>query len=405
MDARQPPSGSPAERPAILGGTAIRPKGPPDWPPPDAAVAARVNRALEDGSWGKYHGPHIAELRDLLAEYHQVAHALPCASGTAAVELALRGLTVGPGDEVILAAYDFKGNFQDVLAVGAVPVLVDVRADNWILDPARVFAAIGPKTRAIVVSHLHGGAADMPAITEIARAQKLAVIEDAAQMPGARIHGRTAGTWGDAGILSFGGSKLVSAGRGGAVLTSRADVAQRIKLYNQRGNEAYPMSELQAAAIIPQWERLDAANAARTTAVAWLAGRLERIDGLKLFSNPPSDSKPGYYKLGLQYDPAAFAGLSRDQFASAVRAEGIALDPGFRGLHKTHSSQRFRKAGDLTHATRADEGVLTLHHPILQGTESDLTQIVSAIERVSRHAEAIGQHQVSPPPAFPADGR
>src|SRR5262249_38375795 len=197
MDARNTQRRSVSEIPAILGGMAVRPEGPPDWPPSDAAVAARVRHALEDGSWGKYHGPQIAELTDLLAEYHQVAHALPCASGTAAVELALRGLAVGPGDEVLLAAYDFHGNFQNVLTVGALPVLVDVRDDNWILDPARVSEAIGSKTRAIVVSHLHGGVADMPAITDIARAHKLTVIEDAAQMPGARIHGRTAGTWGD----------------------------------------------------------------------------------------------------------------------------------------------------------------------------------------------------------------
>jgi perosamine synthetase len=404
MDAPKPPRPLSSETPAILGGTAIRPEGPPDWPSPDPAVTARVGRALDDGSWGKYHGPHVAGLSDLLAAYHNVAHVILCASGTAAVELALRGLAIASGDEVILAAYDFKGNFQDVLAIGAVPVLVDVRPDNWTIDAARIPAAISPKTRAIVVSHLHGGVADIPEIVRIARAHHLAVVEDAAQMPGARIHGRTAGTWGDAGILSFGGSKLVSAGRGGAVLTSRADVAQRIKLYNQRGNEAYPMSELQAAAIIPQWERLGAANAARTAAVAWLTGRLERTAGLNMFCNPPSDSMAGYYKLGLQYDPAAFAGLSRDLFAAAVRAEGIALDAGFRGLHRTHSSRRFRTASELPHATRADEGVLTLHHPILLGSESDLMQIVAAIERVARHARAIAQQTVTAPATLLAGG-
>src|SRR5215510_2424867 len=122
MDARKTPRPSLSESPAILGGRRIRPEGPPDWPPPDPAVAARVKQALDDGAWGKYHGPHIAELTHLLAAYYQIAHAIPCASGTAAVELALRGLAVGSGHEVILAAYDFKGNFQDVLAVGAMPV-------------------------------------------------------------------------------------------------------------------------------------------------------------------------------------------------------------------------------------------------------------------------------------------
>ncbi|HLJ09537.1 MAG TPA: aminotransferase class V-fold PLP-dependent enzyme, partial [Planctomycetaceae bacterium] len=212
--------------PAILGGTPLRPAGPLDWPLPDPDVDARVREALADGSWGKYHGRHVAELSALLALYHSVEHVVLCASGTAAMELALRGLAVGPGDEVIMAAYDFKGNFQDVLAVGALPVLVDVRADNWNLNAAGVRKAIGPRTKAVIGSHLHGGVVDVAELTRLAREFQFAVIEDAAQMPGARIDGRVAGTSGDVGILSFGGSKLISAGRGGAVLTSRADVAQ-----------------------------------------------------------------------------------------------------------------------------------------------------------------------------------
>ena len=378
-----------SDLPAILGGTPVRPVGPPIWPCPDSDVEAALLSTLADGSWGKYHGPHVARLSRLLAEYHRTAHVVLCSSGTAAVELALRGLGVGPGDEVILAAYDFKGNFQDVLAVGATPVLVDVCDDNWNIDPARIVESLRPRTKAIVVSHLHGCVVEMPEVLRIAREHNLGVVEDAAQMPAARINGRIAGTWGDAGILSFGGSKLVTAGRGGAVLTGRDDVAQRIKLYTQRGNDAYPLSELQAAVVIPQWERLDVANARRTLAVAWLLERLASMSGLKPFCNQPADSRPGFYKLGFQYDSAAFAGLSRDAFANAVRAEGVALDAGFRALHKTHSTRRFRSADHLANATRTDERMLTLHHPVLLGTEHDLQEVVVAIERVHRHAAAI----------------
>src|SRR4029078_10035369 len=109
----------------------------------------------------------------LLAAYHHVEHVALCASGTAAVELALRGLAVGPGDQVLLAASDFRGNFQDVLAVGAVPVLVDVRPENWMIDPARILKAIGPKSKSIVVSHLHGGVVDMPEIRRTATSHSL----------------------------------------------------------------------------------------------------------------------------------------------------------------------------------------------------------------------------------------
>src|SRR5436853_127214 len=87
----------------------------------------------------------------------------------------------------------------------------------------------------------------IPVQGELARGRNIRLIEDAAQMPGATVAGRPAGSWGDVGILSFGGSKLVTAGRGGAVLTSQPDIAQRIRLYTQRGNDAYPLSELQAA--------------------------------------------------------------------------------------------------------------------------------------------------------------
>jgi perosamine synthetase len=98
--------------------------------------------------------------------------------------------------------------------------------------------------------------------------------------------------------------------------------------------------------------------------------------------------------VGFQYDPAGFGGLPRDVFAAAVRAEGIALDPGFRALHKTHSSRRYRAARDLPQATRADAGVVTLHHPILLGGEQDLEQISRAIHKVREFAEEIQKHPV-----------
>jgi dTDP-4-amino-4,6-dideoxygalactose transaminase len=379
------------EKPAILGGIPLRSAGPPDWPAFDPEVDEAIRRALSSGAWGKYHGPNLPELIELLAAFHGVPHVLPCASGTAAVELALRGIPVGPGDEVILAAYDFKGNMGDVLAVGAFPVLVDISADNWNLDPEQLSAALSPRTKAILVSHLHGGVVDMERVTAFAREHQLAVIEDAAQMPGARIQGRPAGTWGDVGVLSFGGSKLISAGRGGALFTPRDDLAQRVRLYTQRGNDAYPLSELQAAAVIPQWRKLADRNALRTTAAHWLCSALAQVPGLRPFTNSAADSQPGYYKLGMRYEATGFGGLDRDQFAAAMRAEGIALDPGFRSLHKSHAARRFRPVGSLPEATRADSGILTLHHPVLLEGETGLRQVLAAIDRIRKNAVEIAQ--------------
>ena len=378
-----------SDLPAILGGAPIRLQGPPDWPPDDLKIREALLRAVADRTWGKYHGPHCPALVEGLRRELGCDHVLLCASGTAAVELALRGLKVGAGDEVILAAYDFKGNFGDVLAVGAVPVLVDVDPANWNLDPAQLEAAVSPATKAILASHLHGGTVPMPAVMEIARRRGIAVIEDACQMPGSLVYGRQAGMWGNVGVISFGGSKLLSAGRGGAAFTNDSQIAQRIRLYTQRGNEAYPLSELQAAVLIPQLDRLGERNRVRARNAADLRRLLQEWPGVVPLRNAPSASEPAYYKLGLQYSPAAFGGLPRDLFAEAMRAEGIALDSGLRGLHRTHSSRRYRAVGELRHATEADERILTLHHPILLGDEADMQQIILAIGRIAQHATSI----------------
>src|SRR5207248_7949056 len=138
--------------PALLGGPPVRPQGPPDWPAADEAVREALLAAWRDGSWGKYHGGHVRRLEERLAADHGVGFALTCGSGTFAVELALRALKVGPGDEVVLAAYDYPGNFLAVHAVGATPVLVDLDAENWNLSAERLTEAFSPATRAVIAS-------------------------------------------------------------------------------------------------------------------------------------------------------------------------------------------------------------------------------------------------------------
>lgn len=353
---------------------------PPAWPLPDEAVEAALRRAFADGSWGKYHGPNCDKLSERLAAMHGCEHVVLTCSGTAAVELALRGLRVGPGDEVILAAYDFEGNFKNVLAVGAKPVLVDIDPTSGQLDSKQLDTARSPLTKAIIASHLHGGVVAMPAVRAFADESLIAIIEDTCQMPGAVLHGRVAGTWGDVGVLSFGGSKLLTAGRGGALVTRDAEIAQRIRVQTQRGNDAYPLSELQAAVLIPQLDRLDERNRLRADNVSRLLGLLSDVTGLRCFADggTSGDSTPGFYKLGFWFDAKTF-GCSRDDFACEMRTAGVALDPGFRALHRTHARGRFRAVNDLPHATRADEAVLVLHHPVLLGTEADLQRIREAI--------------------------
>jgi perosamine synthetase len=394
---------SASELPAILGGTPLRPEGPPAWPGDCPEVSDALNACLSDGSWGKYHGPNCEALIEQLNTFHDVSETILCASGTVAVELALRGVRVEPGDEVILAAYDFKANFQNVLTIGAVPVLVDIDPTNWQLDVSQVEAAISDKTKAIIVSHLHGGWVPMQSVMELAHRLGISVVEDACQATGAILDARRAGTAGHVGVLSFGGSKLMTAGRGGAVMTNQPEIAQRIRLFTQRGNEAYPLSEMQAAVLRPQLDRLDGRNNARWDSVRQLSKELKQLTSSQgepvlrtLIDAYPKDDacRPAFFKVGLQYDIARSTGLSRATFSDAMRAEGIAIDSGFRGLHRIHSKRRFRSVGNLPNANVCDEHILVLHHPVLLDDSDSIRQIRVAAERVFSHAEAINKRRM-----------
>lgn len=354
-------------RPALAASGIFAALPEPPWPVPDPALQDVFAALLASGGWGQYRGPHCEALQQALAEYHGVEQVVLCSSGTAATELALRGVGVQPGDEVVLAAYDYKANFVNVLAVGATPVLVDTLPDQPVLDVQQLSAALSPRTRAILCSHLHGCLAPVRQICELAAAQGIAVIEDACQAPGARVAGARAGTTGAVGVLSFGGSKLLTAGRGGAVLTGDASIAQRIRLYTERGNTAYPLSEMQAAVLLPQLQQLDARHRQRWHSVQHLQQQLQGLPGLQLVLSPEdaaAGDSPAFYKLALQLS----AGRQRadsEAVSAAARRWGVALDAAFPALHRIHSRRRFRAVGELPHAARLHDQLLTLHHPVL----------------------------------------
>lgn len=376
---------------ALDGGPPSIPQGPPSWPPPQPAVREALLAAYSDGSWGRYHGPHTQRLREQLAALTGHSHVWLCASGTVAVELALRGLNVGPGDEVILGAYDFPGNFRAIEAVGAHPVLVDLLPGKYTIDPQAVAVAITPLTKAVLVSHLHGHLADMPALRLLAETHQLALIEDACQVPGALVAGRPAGNWGDCGVLSFGGSKLLTAGRGGAVVTSRPEVWQRIKVFAERGNDAYPLSELQAAVLLAQVPQLAAWNAARACAVQHVVDKTRQSRPLIwTFATSGDGWQPVYYKLPIRLcgedgpQDESQQEVLRRRFIAALQAEGVAADEGFRGFFR-RSAQRCRHVGSLAEARRAAAQTVLLHHPVLLEAEETLAAVAHALDKAAWH--------------------
>ena len=180
---------------------------------------------------GQYIGGHtIASFETAFATVCGVPHAIGCNSGTDALILALRGLGIGPGDEVITSSFSFFATAEAISAVGATPVFVDVEEGSYLIDPERIPAAITSATRALLPVHLFGRPVDMDRILSIARAHDLLVIEDCAQASGASWAGQPVGSWGDAGCFSFFPTKnLGAAGDGGAVVCRDPDLAQRVR--------------------------------------------------------------------------------------------------------------------------------------------------------------------------------
>jgi dTDP-4-amino-4,6-dideoxygalactose transaminase len=367
---------------AIHGGAPACQYGPPPWPLDDDDVLAALEFSYADRSWGRYDGPNCEIFRQALADYHDVEFVTLCPSGTFGVEYALRGLKLSRGDEVILAGYDFPGNFAAIEACGAKPVLVDVDSDNWNLDPRTIASARSERTRAVIVSHLHSGVVPMRQLRAVCDELELALIEDACQMPGGIVEGRTAGTWGDVGVLSFGGSKLLTAGRGGAVLTNNEEIFQRMKLYAHRGNNAFPLSELQACVLRPQLTKLDKRNALRHASAERLIAKIKSLPGLDPLVNKVRKTVPGYYKLGMRYVPDELGGLSREEFLAIVEAEGVAIGAGFGGFAR-RSDRRCRKVGPLTESRNAARRMLVLHHPVLLEDPAIVDQVAEALQKVT----------------------
>lgn len=381
----------PRETPALLGGTPVVSKGPPPWPISDAATASAFARLQLSGAWGKYHAEHTQELISTLQKQYQTEQVILTSSGTAAIELALRGLNLSQDDEVILAAYDFKANFTNIALLGATPVLVEIDPESGQLDVDQASAAISSKTKVILTSHLHGGMVDMVRLRSLADKHSIAIVEDCCQVSSrAKIDNCITGNFGDVAVLSFGGSKLLTSGRGGAVLTNRADIAQRIRLYNQRGNEAYPLSEMQAAVLVPQLDQLEKRHQIRTTGAESIREVLMTETCLRPFSCQPNTISD-YYKLGMWYNETLMNGLSRDLFCKAMQAEGVPLHPGFASLHRIHARRRFRQVGKLVHADSAHDSVVILHHPFLLNGQQAAHQFREALDKIQVHATILAR--------------
>lgn len=342
----------------------------------DAAIQRCVDRA------NFILGPEVAAFEGEFAAFCGVRHVIGVDSGTAALHLALRILGVGPGDEVVTTTYTFIATAEAVSLVGARPVFVDIDPRTYNLDPARLEAALTPRTRAIIAVHLAGQPADMDPILAVARQHGLPVIEDAAQAHGATYKGRPVGTLGDLACFSFyPGKNLGCYGDGGALATDRDDYADLARMLRDHGRRSkyehlitgygYRLDALQAAILraklphLPEWNEQRRAHAAAYT-------QLLRPLGVGLPQELPGARS--VYHLYMVRVP------KRDQVFGYMQERGIGV-----GIHypiPLHLQPVYRdlgyRAGDFPEAERAAQEVLSLPlYPEL--TRAQMEQVVGTL--------------------------
>jgi dTDP-4-amino-4,6-dideoxygalactose transaminase len=203
--------------------------------PLEAELKETFNRVLTNCSFVL--GPEVEKFEKHFAVYCGVEHCVTVTNGTAALQLVLQGLGVGPGDEVITVAHTFIATAEAISAAGARPVFVDIDPVSYTMDPNKLESAISARTKAIIPVHLYGQPADMDAINVIATKHKIPVIEDSCQAHGASYKGRRAGSLGRAACFSFYPSKNLGAcGEGGAVTTNDADLARKVRMLRDHGS-------------------------------------------------------------------------------------------------------------------------------------------------------------------------
>lgn len=310
----------------------------PIWGPEEvealqSVLASRVWSRTKDARWDEGEsGQFEEEFRHYLGSRHLMA----VANGTFAIELALLALGVGPQDEVLVPASTFFGSITPVLRLGAVPVFVDIDPNTFTIDPRCLADRVTPRSRAVIAVHLNGVPANLDGLLEVCRAHDLNLVEDCAQATGSSWRGQMIGTFGAVGCFSFQQDKALQAGEGGGVATQEARLAGRMYAYHQGfvvqgapGQEKHEVSTnmritpWQAAILRCQLRRIDEQIDRRARHAAALFAALGPEDALQPVQLPSAVTRWSIYTCPFRYQSANMAGVSRDQFLQALRAEGI----------------------------------------------------------------------------------
>ncbi len=276
------------------------------------------------------------------AEYVNRRYAITLPSCTSALHLALAAQGVGPGDEVVLADVNWIASAAPISYVGATAVFADIDRHSWCISGDSLEACVTPRTKAVIVVDLYGNMPDMDAVLEVARRHGLAVIEDAAEAIGSEYKGRKAGSFGAASTYSFHGSKTLTTGEGGMLLTDDERIHRRCRVLGDHGREPgdrfflnkevafkYKMSALQAALGLAQLQRIDEIVERKREIFAWYLDGLGDVDGLTLNEDLPG-VRSSYWMVTILWEPGF--DLDKLQVMQRLRQRGVDSRPFFHPL-------------------------------------------------------------------------
>jgi len=291
------------------------------------------------GGFDRYGGEHVDAYEQEFAAYHGVRFATSTSSGTAAIHTALSALQLDIAQEIISSPITDPGGVAPILWNNCIPVFADASADTMNIDAESIAARITPRTRAMIVAHIAGQPVDMDPVMEIAREHGLVVIEDCSQAHGALYKGKKVGTFGDMAAYSLMGGKLHTAGgQGGMVITNDETLYWNAKRFADRGKPFnsdetrnlflgmnYRMTEIEAAIGRVQLRKLDGVTAKRRALVKELGERIADLHAVRLGTIIP-DAVSSYWLVLMHVDESRLS-VNKEQFSSAVAAEGVPIDP------------------------------------------------------------------------------
>lgn len=292
--------------------------------------------------WYQGAGEYPQRFEEAFAEYIGVNHAICLPSCTSAIHLSLLALDVGPGDEVIVPDATWIASAAPIDYVGATPVFADVDPETWCLSAESLEKVISGRTKAVIPVDLYGGMPDWDATLEIAKRHGVAVIEDAAEALGSEYKGRKAGSFGATGVFSFHGSKTLTTGEGGMLVTNDTDLRDRVLFLRDHGRIPgdtsfqntevafkYKMSALQAAVGLAQTERAEELVAKKREIFGWYREGLHDVEGIQLNAEP-ADTRNSYWMTTAVF--AGELGLDKATVIKRLADKGVDSRPFFSPL-------------------------------------------------------------------------